>query len=170
MLDEELSDERSDIRVIEKIIESLVEGTLGICRYRRIACAVCARRDRSVLCARIRQERLCTEVVVRRNQSHGIFVIYDPSLRVGASEVTERPAGEDFREFVYVFLRVCRNRVALLVQLPRPVLVQKVKPDAEELQYLTRIIFIRVQLSAASHVEIEAHGRTQRDVGHQLTI
>ena len=83
-----------------------------------------------------------------------------------------RPAGEQLGESLNNRLVIRGNRL-IVVQPLRAVFVELIKPDREQLQQLARVIFVgfaaRRRL-VIHHVQIAAHGRTERDILNDLPV
>ena len=166
-------DEGSDARVEEDVVERLVQ----------VDGPVLVRGEDGVRRARVLKDRL-RPLVVRRVpalsvpvEPHRGLVVRRVALpRAGARKRGVGPAREDARELLDGLLLVGRDGAALHVQLRRPVLVQHVDADREELEELAGVVLVRRDVlrrngrRVVDHVEVVAHRRAERQVGEKRPV
>ena len=161
MLNELLADERTDVRVVGDVVERRIQ----IGRRRQ------ARRHHDAI-----QEMLRAGIVIGLRAAddahhHRIAVVRNPR----PERRRENPSGEDAREFLD---RRSDRRWGPAGPWPsscaRAVRIEQDQADAEQLQHLARVVFVRlhpgrgIELLVVHHVEIAAHGGVQRDIAQQL--
>ena len=153
MLDQLLAKEWTNIRVVEKIVE------------------------------RNRQIRLCTGYVggptgagtcwscLTIQESLGVVIVSSAPSRdhwvapIGNAGTQYRgikiPAGKDARKFIYLSLRVRRDRHPLGVQLRTTVSVKEHGSDREQLQNFSPKVLVRIRPRTQPHVQVFTHRRRE---------